>query len=296
MKFKKYILILFLVIFIGWNRVEAAKVKDTDCFYVSNGLAVQVDSSKNVVYVDRKNWKMINADKEDILNAKKDVTVKFKSYKNFFTDYHGSFTFPKYSGVNKCPEYIAFYIVSLANDNDGMGRYHVYATSNEQLILNFKKELSLISSKDEVYYAANIPNMTRDEYYEQYMTIKYYNGVELQGKEICNPDTDSNCTQEKICDTLLGDKNDPKSIRYILDTILQYVRIIVPILIVLLGSLDLAKAVTSGKEDEMKKAQTTFIKRIIAGVLVFFVPVLVDIIMGLADVVWQGLGYSSCGL
>jgi hypothetical protein len=60
--------------------------------------------------------------------------------------------------------------------------------------------------------------------------------------------------------------------------------------------LDFAKAVISSKEEEMRKAQATFIKRVIAAVALFFVPLLVDFIMELADIVWAGTGYSSCGL
>ena len=60
------------------------------------------------------------------------------------------------------------------------------------------------------------------------------------------------------------------------------------------GSFDFFKAVVAQKEDDMKKAQKTFIKRIIMGVLVFFVPVFINAIMNLAKIAWEGLGYTSC--
>lgn len=97
------------------------------------------------------------------------------------------------------------------------------------------------------------------------------------------------------CNGLFGNKNDPKSLRYLIDEILQYPRIIVPIIVIVLGIVDLAKAVIASKEDEMKKAQTTFIKRVIIGVAFFLVPVFIDIIMWLADIVWNGM-YPTCGL
>ena len=95
-----------------------------------------------------------------------------------------------------------------------------------------------------------------------------------------------------------GASNDPNgdrkpSIRYYLAMILQYVRIIVPILIILLGTIDFAKAVLSGKEDNMKKAQKTFAMRILIGVAVFFVPLLVNLVMDLAEIVWAGQ-YTHC--
>ena len=56
--------------------------------------------------------------------------------------------------------------------------------------------------------------------------------------------------------------------------IVKIIFIVVPILLVVLGSMDLLKGVFAQKEDEIKKGQQTFIKRLIAGVLVFFVYLL----------------------
>ena len=92
------------------------------------------------------------------------------------------------------------------------------------------------------------------------------------------------------CDKLIDD-----DLKEIIDEILQYPRIIVPILVILLGMLDLGKAVIAQKEDEMKKAQATFIKRLIIGVAFFFIPAIVDVIMWLANIVWNGM-YPTCGI
>lgn len=60
-------------------------------------------------------------------------------------------------------------------------------------------------------------------------------------------------------------------------TIIQWV---VPIVLIVLGTIDLVKAVIAGKEDDIKKNQTTLIKRVIAAVIVFIIPMLVTIVMG----------------
>lgn len=101
-------------------------------------------------------------------------------------------------------------------------------------------------------------------------------------------------TENPQCDYLFGDKDDSESLRYLINEILMYPKIIVPILVILLGILDLGKAVIASKEDAMRKAQSTFIKRVLLGVLIFFVPVIVDLIMAIADIVWAGTGYTSC--
>lgn len=65
-------------------------------------------------------------------------------------------------------------------------------------------------------------------------------------------------------------------------TIILIVQIVVPVLIVIFGSIDFVKAVVAQKEDEIKKGQQTFIKRLIAGVLVFFIVVVVKLVVSFA--------------
>ena len=48
-------------------------------------------------------------------------------------------------------------------------------------------------------------------------------------------------------------------------------KILVPIILILLGVIDMVKAISSQKEDEIKKAQQTFVRRLIAGLIIFFV-------------------------
>ncbi len=97
------------------------------------------------------------------------------------------------------------------------------------------------------------------------------------------------------CEGIFGDPKNPDSLRYLLNEILMYPKIIVPIIIIGLGTLDLAKAVTASKEDDMKKAQKTFVKRILIGVSIFFVPTIMNLIMYIADIVWNG-SFTTCGL
>lgn len=67
----------------------------------------------------------------------------------------------------------------------------------------------------------------------------------------------------------------------ITSAIITLIKIGVPILLIFFGMLDLGKAVMAQKEDEIKKGQQTFIKRLIAAAIVFFVVFIVQIIVGL---------------
>lgn len=67
----------------------------------------------------------------------------------------------------------------------------------------------------------------------------------------------------------------------ILVAVVSLLKFGIPILLIIFGMMDLGKAVMAGKEDEMKKAQGTLIKRFIYAVAVFLVVTLVQLVMNL---------------
>ncbi len=70
-------------------------------------------------------------------------------------------------------------------------------------------------------------------------------------------------------------------VRIIKNGILRIVCILVPIFLILFGIIDLGKAVIASDEKEVKAAQSRLIKRVIYGIVIFLVPSLVSMIMGL---------------
>lgn len=63
--------------------------------------------------------------------------------------------------------------------------------------------------------------------------------------------------------------------------VLVVIQWVVPIVLIMLGTIDLVKAVIAGKEDDIKKNQQVLFKRAIAAVIVFLVPLIVTTITGL---------------
>ena len=61
------------------------------------------------------------------------------------------------------------------------------------------------------------------------------------------------------------------------------IKIVVPIILIIVGMIDLAKAVSAKDEGEIKKAQQALVKKAIAAVLVFLVVTIVSILMGLVS-------------
>lgn len=65
----------------------------------------------------------------------------------------------------------------------------------------------------------------------------------------------------------------------VIGTVINIIWIGVPILLIILGSIDLGKAVISNDEKEVEKAKKSLIHRIIYAVLVFCVVWIVQIVM-----------------
>lgn len=77
--------------------------------------------------------------------------------------------------------------------------------------------------------------------------------------------------------------------------LLKIVFFVVPIGLIIMLSVDLAKNVITGKEDEMKKNVNVAIKRVIMAVVIFFIPTIVNFVNGIVqDSVGGNLDYNEC--
>lgn len=65
--------------------------------------------------------------------------------------------------------------------------------------------------------------------------------------------------------------------------LLGYVFVLVPIGLIIMLSVDFAKNVIAGREDDMKKNLNVAIKRLIMSVIIFFIPTVVSVVMSLVD-------------
>lgn len=63
--------------------------------------------------------------------------------------------------------------------------------------------------------------------------------------------------------------------------VVKFLRLAIPIALIIFGMIDLGKAVIASKEDEMKKAQGTLLKRFLYAIMIFFVVTLVGFAMSL---------------
>ena len=98
------------------------------------------------------------------------------------------------------------------------------------------------------------------------------------------------------CKTLLGGDGTNTSLVDLLKTGLNVIKIIVPIILIVLGSLDFAQAVFASNEDAIKKAQSKFVKRLIIAAVIFLIPSVLKVILQLANSIWGNIDPDFCGI
>ena len=86
----------------------------------------------------------------------------------------------------------------------------------------------------------------------------------------------------------------------IFSLVVTLIKIGVPVLLIIFGMLDLGKAVMAQKEDEIKKSQQLFLKRLLSAALVFFVVMIVQVVFNLVakkeKKVWECISCFVNGL
>lgn len=76
---------------------------------------------------------------------------------------------------------------------------------------------------------------------------------------------------------------ETKEIWVFLGNLLNVFKIVIPILILAFGAIDFGKAVVASKDDEIKKALKSLLFRILAGAVIFFIPVIIKFAFSLVD-------------
>ena len=90
----------------------------------------------------------------------------------------------------------------------------------------------------------------------------------------------------EICEGIVYEE-----LRNVLQYAFNIIKIGTPILIVVMIIFDLISAASSGKEEDMKNAQSKIIKRLIVGAVIFFLPIIVEILLNLI-----GRANGTCGI
>ncbi len=80
---------------------------------------------------------------------------------------------------------------------------------------------------------------------------------------------------------MCGNLQMPALVPTIFSTLITAIQILVPVILIVMGSIDLAKAVMAGKEDDIKKNQSIFFNRLVTGIVVFLIVAFVKLFIGI---------------
>ena len=86
----------------------------------------------------------------------------------------------------------------------------------------------------------------------------------------------------------------PRKVPEVTNWFVKIIQVAVPVLLVIFGSIDLVKSIAAGKEEEIKKGQQIFIKRLIVAALIFFIIVITKLLISLVDRSNNSKSISNC--
>lgn len=84
-----------------------------------------------------------------------------------------------------------------------------------------------------------------------------------------------NTTGETIANNFCA---NTANIWHLLGLVLLILKIVIPIILIVLGMIDLGKAVISSEEKQISKSVTTLAKRLVAAIVIFFIPTIISVI------------------
>ena len=143
-------------------------------------------------------------------------------------------------------------------------------------------------------------NMTKGTNFNNIQNISPYKAT--INKPVSNKDNSENSNSDTT--TIIGEKVEMDTCEEVLgedlvallQDLVNIVKIAIPIILIVLGTLDFGKAILSSDENEMKKAQGTFIKRLIIAVAIFLIPSLLGVILDIANNIWGNIDTTLCGI
>ncbi len=93
-------------------------------------------------------------------------------------------------------------------------------------------------------------------------------------------------------DTLLGDPKDENSVAWLIQQVLDVIKIVGPIFVVILSSIDFVGVIMNGDDQAMAKAQKKLIIRLILAACLFLLPYLVTVLLDIFGLTTSGV----CGM
>lgn len=287
------------------DKVDGYNIKDDDSCRYNYDLKGDNCANNKDCNVSLNLWFKYNSSTNNLdieYNTKMGATGEFKPItKDPFT-FH---TAPKYN-INNSSEVISFELrfdssrldlpsdIKVSSREDFNKKFlKLWEENGKCPATTVQRNSKYENAANKNYFFVLLPDATK--YFEENGS-DVIDSSDLSGRDwnVTWPDwpslTDTRDTYDN-CEGLLGE-----NLIATINDVLLYVKILIPVALIAFGLIDFVKAVFSSKEDDMKKAQVKFIKRLIMAVIVFIVPSIINLLMNAVDGIWAHINNSACNI
>lgn len=294
-KITKYVLI-FVLSFLVFDNVQAYS-----CKYEGDGWKATVKVDKKYGVTEDVSFKSIKTGKkvgssEPILNWSNSI---------------GGFSAGSYQFSNKCPELLMFFNCDQwigSRDelyvSDSKSKSSVTSAVKKDCDVNsgYPKVLKITKQPVEEEPIKETPNSCNEFHKDPVSGAKEgtagYYSCEKNPYFAClwiETDKGGYCNVDNLQYVTCGESTDiPPEVPRLISFAVNLLKIITPIILIVVSIITLLKALTASKEDEIKKAQSSLITKIIAAALIFFITSIVQFIIFKVADSSEVNGISSC--
>ncbi|MEG2232933.1 MAG: hypothetical protein RRY16_03110 [Bacilli bacterium] len=196
--------------------------------------------------------------------------------------------------------------MSVSDNINFEGEYHSVDTYGSiSTILNQNNFYLLSENYDKIFlndgkYKTNISlKYNSDGNSTQYEIIpeKLSNSTDgfYEGSEESNNSEDVEIPKPNIEGISLCDENGIQQSFQVIGYLLFVVKILVPLLLIILGTIDFSKAIITSDDKAIKEASSKLIKRVIIGVVIFLIPTILNFAFSLVDGAKEtSSGFTKC--
>lgn len=262
------ILITFSILFLGINGVKAniTKTYEGTCNLKSKSSSECLYSCNTIASSDSTGLSNDSELTFDYHVYFENGNIKYEIVNNTIDTGANSYFGKKYNGLHK--------------GNDGVDDLTKLVDNpvSSKFVSNNKFSCPYVHPSVEVLYTSNIPS------------VHVGNNVGIRFDSAISSDSEDNNQTDTTCG-FLGSK-DSQTVT-IFRKVYKYLKVLIPVLIILLGFVDFIKVVVTGKDDDMKKAIDRFVKRIIVAIIFVLVPVLVQFFINISGLASQYSGIND---
>lgn len=286
---KKIIFLIFLVVI----NISIVNAKETIITYeYDNGT---VKSLSNLMDLQEKSFDQRysgTAKVERIANDERQkATEQITEYIETINGTINSFsinTCAKEDGIttkySNCEDYISDFKDFIKGKSINVRHYinQSYFTEEDQIIKDYR---SAVQKAENL-----IANSEKEIEEKKKETVKEELGT--NNNSISNNNNNNNNEKVNVVDMSICHQEGVKKALKFIGVLLLIAKILVPIILIVFGVMDYAKAMTATDADAISKATKSLIFRFLAGVIIFILPTIVDFVF--STVVKNNAKYNQC--